>query len=149
MRAGRNRIARTNANMASNERATARNGKERSHISGQRMMARMAIGQHSTNKTHHKSKVFIGISPQFLGITLSHPQCCELAGGAGLGGGRRRSICLSGFANEVNPNIDALIEHQSRIRLTSLFFNSLLGFGRTAALRFAIIACRSNCLRST
>src|ERR1700723_2257977 len=61
MRAGRNKIARTNANIASNERATARNGKERSHIRGQRMMARMATGQHSTNKTRHKSKVFIGI----------------------------------------------------------------------------------------
>src|SRR5258708_5446716 len=61
-RAGRNRIARSKAKMASNERPTKRKGKDRSHTRGQRMRARMATGQHSTNKTHHKSKVFIGIA---------------------------------------------------------------------------------------
>jgi hypothetical protein len=68
------------------------------------MMARMATGQHSTNKTHHKSKVFIGRPPQFLRITLSHPQCSALPEGAGTACGRRSSICRSGFANEVKPN---------------------------------------------
>src|SRR5471032_3340288 len=63
MRAGRNKIARSNANIASNDSATARNGKEISQMNGHRTRARMAIGQHSTNKKHHPSNrtmVFTG-----------------------------------------------------------------------------------------
>jgi hypothetical protein len=72
MRAGRNKIARTSAKMASNDRATARNGKDRSHTKGQRMMARIATGQHSTNRTHHKSKVFTSRPSSILQATLSY-----------------------------------------------------------------------------
>jgi len=76
-RAGRNRIARSSANMASNVIPTTRNGSDRSHNKGQRTMTRIANGQHTTNRRHQPtitSNAFTGVSPRFLGATLAHPR---------------------------------------------------------------------------
>src|SRR5258708_3065033 len=76
-RAGRNRIARRSANMASKAIATTRNGSDRSHSKGQRTTIRSASGQHKTNRRHQPtitSNAFTGDSPRFLGATLAYPR---------------------------------------------------------------------------
>src|ERR1700689_5486011 len=73
-RAGRNRIARNNANSASNVTPIRRNGKDKSHTKGKSTTARTAKGQHSTSNRHQPtitSNAFTGVSPRFLGATLT------------------------------------------------------------------------------
>jgi hypothetical protein len=62
--------------MASKVIATTRNGSDRSHSKGQRMMAKTASGQHNTNRRHQPtitSNAFTGVSPCFLDATLAYP----------------------------------------------------------------------------
>jgi len=75
IRAGRNKIALSRANMASMVMATARNGSDKSHRKGHRTMARTASGHHNTNRRHQPtitSNAFTGVSPRSLCVTLAH-----------------------------------------------------------------------------
>src|ERR1700722_4282107 len=87
MRAGRNKIARNNANMASKVIPIRRNGSDRSHTKGQRIMAMMASGQHSTNSRHQPtitSNAFTEVSPRFQPATLTYPPNRQVIDGGDL-----------------------------------------------------------------
>src|ERR1700686_3805918 len=77
-RAGRNRMVRSKANMASNVMPIARNGSDKSHRKGQRTRARSASGQHNTHRRHQAtiaSNAFTEVSPRFLRTTVAYLEC--------------------------------------------------------------------------
>lgn len=51
-------MARNSANIASKDKATARNGSESSQMKGQSTSTKSATGQHTTSKINHISTVF-------------------------------------------------------------------------------------------
>lgn len=75
MRAGKNKIARNNANTASNEIATNLNGREISQTSGHKKRTAIASGQHNTSSKHQPTATNMLFMGRNIIINMCIPRC--------------------------------------------------------------------------